>query len=54
MAGIAHEEDSAPEWFAAQFPNIGEALPAALCEGLTANLLHLFKRDGIWIIRIMS
>ncbi|HCO8185844.1 TPA: hypothetical protein ACRZF4_000614 [Escherichia coli] len=25
MAGIAHEEDSAPEWFAAQFPNIGEA-----------------------------
>lgn len=43
MAGIAHEEDSAPEWFAAQFPNIGEALPAALCEGLTANLLHLFE-----------
>ena len=37
MAGIAHEEDSAPEWFAAQFPNIGEALPAALCEGLTVN-----------------
>ncbi|MBA7998302.1 hypothetical protein I5453_08245 [Citrobacter freundii] len=26
MAGIAHEEDSAPEWFAAQFPNIGESL----------------------------
>ena len=25
MAGIAHEEDSAPEWFAAQFPNIGES-----------------------------
>lgn len=23
MAGIAHEEDSAPEWFAAKFPNIG-------------------------------
>lgn len=37
MAGIAHEEDSAPEWFAAQFPNIGESLPAALCEGLTVN-----------------
>ncbi|EOI5756015.1 hypothetical protein ACMS1W_003930 [Enterobacter hormaechei] len=43
MAGTAHEEDSAPEWLAAQFPNIGEALPAALCEGLTANLLHLFE-----------
>lgn len=25
MAGIAHEEDSAPEWFSAQFPNIGES-----------------------------
>lgn len=26
MAGIAHEEDSAPEWFSAQLPNIGEFL----------------------------
>lgn len=39
MAGIAHEEDSAPEWIAAQFPNIGEALPTALYEGLTINQL---------------
>ena len=37
MAGIAHEEDSAPEWFAAQFPNIGESLPVAPLDGIAVK-----------------
>lgn len=37
MAGIAHEEDSAPGWFAAQFPNIGESLPVSPHEGVAVK-----------------
>jgi len=37
VAGIAHEEDSATEWFAAQFPNIGKSLLGMFWDWMNAQ-----------------